>query len=60
MYSKEYLLGTGYYLNNEYFDKYVELNLTRFAQIDSYYFEFYHHFAYLAFALLVIHFEFQS
>ena len=28
MYSKEYLLGTGYYLNNEYFDKYVELLVT--------------------------------
>jgi hypothetical protein len=28
MYNKEYLLGTGYYLNNEYFDKYVELLVT--------------------------------
>lgn len=27
MYNKEYLLDTGYFLNNEYFDKYVELLL---------------------------------
>lgn len=25
MYNKEYLLDTGYFLNNEYFDKYFEL-----------------------------------
>ena len=25
MYNKQYLLSTGYFLNNEYFDKYVEL-----------------------------------